>query len=342
MNGTAAGPGPAARLIPMSRKRNRISFWLIHAGCLLVLLTGASPVALGVCAAFYLARMFAITGWYHRYFSHHAFKAGRIVQFAFAALGCAAAQKGPLWWASHHRDHHRFSDTAADPHSPRIGGFWRSHMLWFLDPRFHALEEDRIRDFMGFPELRLLERFHWAVVAASMAGMFLLGAGLQAAFPGLGTSGPQMLAWGFFVSTVLVYHGTFSVNSFGHLFGRQRYATGDDSRNSAWVALATLGEGWHNNHHRYPTSARQGFRWWEVDPTWYGLLALSWLGLIRHLRPVPEPVLAEGRRGATVAPIAAASATPPPGPGRRRSRPAPTRSRSAAFGADPGIRAGRR
>lgn len=294
MTGTANAEAGIPR-IPVSRKQNRISFWLIHAACLGVFWVGVSPVALALCAAFYLPRMFAITGWYHRYFSHHAFKASRAVQFLFALLGSSAAQKGPLWWASHHRRHHRFTDTEDDPHSPRIAGFWKSHMLWFLDPRFHAIEEEWIRDFLIYPELRWLERFHWVAIVASMAGMFLLGLGLDLAFPILGTGPMQMLIWGFFVSTVLVYHGTFSVNSFGHLFGRQRYATGDESRNSAWLALATLGEGWHNNHHRYPISARQGFYWWEFDPTYYGLWALARMGAIHELKPVPEKVIGEGR-----------------------------------------------
>ena len=255
-----------------------------------------------VCAAFYLARMFAITGWYHRYFSHRSFQTSRPVQFLFAFLGCAAAQKGPLWWASHHREHHMYSDTPQDVHSPRIQGFWRSHILWFLDPSSHAMKEERIRDFLVYPELRWLERYHWTAILASMAGLFLLGHVLDRAYPSLGTDGPQMLIWGFFVSTVLVYHATFCVNSLGHMLGKQRYDTGDQSRNSGLVALLTLGEGWHNNHHRYPLSARQGFFWWEFDPTWYALRVLSWTGLIRDLKDVPERVKRNVRSVDTVAP----------------------------------------
>ncbi len=288
--------------ITISRKRNRVSFWLIHAACLGVVWTGISPVALVVCAAFYLARMFAITGWYHRYFSHRSFQTSRPVQFLFAFLGCAAAQKGPLWWASHHREHHMYSDTPQDVHSPRIQGFWRSHILWFLDPSSHAMKEERIRDFLVYPELRWLERYHWTAILASMAGLFLLGHVLDRAYPSLGTDGPQMLIWGFFVSTVLVYHATFCVNSLGHMLGKQRYDTGDQSRNSGLVALLTLGEGWHNNHHRYPLSARQGFFWWEFDPTWYALRVLSWVGLVRDLKDVPERVKRNVRSVDTVAP----------------------------------------
>jgi stearoyl-CoA desaturase (delta-9 desaturase) len=278
------------RLIPYSRRRNRISFWLIHAFCIPAFWTDASPAAIAVCLGFFLTRLFAITGWYHRYFSHHSFRTTRSVQFAFAFLGCMAAQKGPLWWASHHREHHMYSDTPRDPHSPVMKGFWWSHMLWFLDPASYPVKEGRIRDFIGYRELRWLERYHWTAVLGSMASLFLLGHGLDRFFPSLGTSGLQMLVWGFFISTVLTYHATFSVNSLGHRVGWQRYHTGDESRNSAWLALFTLGEGWHNNHHRFPLSARLGFFWWEFDPTYYGLRLLSALGLIWDLKGVPQRV----------------------------------------------------
>ena len=212
------------------------------------------------------------------------------MQLLFAVLGCTAAQKGPLWWASHHREHHAFTDTPRDPHSPGQQGFWYSHMLWFLDPRSHAVREERIRDVLVVPELRILERYHWVPVAASMAALYFLGHFLANAYPGLGTGGPQMLIVGFFFSTVLLYHGTFLVNSVGHAFGSRRYETRDTSRNNAFVSLVSLGEGWHNNHHRFPLSARQGFFWWEFDPTWYALWALARLHVIGGLRGVPDPV----------------------------------------------------
>ncbi len=277
----------SSRRIPVSTRTNRISFWVIHAMCLGTIWTGVSPVAVAVCIGFYALRMFAITGWYHRYFSHRAFRAGRKTQFAFAVLGCMATQKGPLWWASHHREHHLFADTPRDPHSPSQMGFWRSHMLWFLDPSSFAVREERVRDLIRYPELRWLETWHWVAPLASGFFLLLLGSALQAAFPALGTSGPQMVIWGYFVSTVLLYHGTFSINSLGHLLGRPRYLTGDRSRNSAILALITLGEGWHNNHHHFPVAARQGFFWWEVDITYYLLRLLAATGLIWDLRPVP-------------------------------------------------------
>ena len=283
-------------LIRTSRKQKRISFWLIHAASLGAPFTGVSPVALLVCLTFYLVRMFAITGWYHRYFSHRSFKTGRITQFAFAFLGCMACQKGPLWWASHHREHHLYSDGPLDPHSPVQRGFWYSHILWFLDPSSYAVREERIRDLIRYPELRWLETFHWLAPLSAVAGIFLVGLGLRAWMPDLETGAIQLVVWGFFISTVLVYHGTFSINSLAHLMGRARYETGDKSRNNPLLALATLGEGWHNNHHHFPTSARQGFFWWEVDFTYYGLKALESMGLIWDVKTVPEKVRDSGRR----------------------------------------------
>ncbi len=262
----------------------------MHAACLAVFWVGVSPVAVGVAVALYVLRMFAITGFYHRYFSHRTFKTSRAAQFAFAVLGASAVQRGPIWWAAHHRHHHAHSDRPEDVHSPRQQGFLWSHMGWFLSRGHFAPDLGRVRDLLRYPELRWLDRFDILVPFALALGLLLLGKWLAVAHPGLGTSGGQMLVWGFFVSTVACYHGTYTINSLCHVWGRRRYATGDESRNNFWLALVTLGEGWHNNHHRYPMSARQGFYWWEVDITYYGLRLLSALGLIWDLKPVPREV----------------------------------------------------
>ncbi len=262
----------------------------MHVACLAVFWVGASPVAVGVAVALYVLRMFAITGFYHRYFSHRTFKASRAAQFAFAVIGASAVQRGPIWWAAHHRHHHAHSDRPEDVHSPSQRGFLWSHMGWFLSRRHFAPDHGRVRDLLRYPELRWLDRFDVLVPFALALGLLLLGQWLETAHPGLGTSGGQMLVWGFFVSTVACYHGTYTINSLCHVWGRRRYATGDESRNNFWLALITLGEGWHNNHHRYPMSARQGFYWWEVDFTYYGLRLLAALGLIWDLKPVPRAV----------------------------------------------------
>lgn len=266
-----------------------LPFMIIHLGCLGVLWVGWSPVALAVCLALYLGRMFFITGFYHRYFSHRAYKTSRPLQFLFAVCGNSAVQRGPLWWAAHHRRHHVNSDEQADVHSPVQHGFMRSHVGWFLDRQSFATRLEHVPDLARFGELRWLDRFDATVPLLLAALLYALGAWLERSAPALGTSGAQMLVWGFFVSTTVLYHATFSVNSLAHVFGTRPFETRDNSRNNPLIALFTLGEGWHNNHHRYPGSPRQGLRWWELDPTWWGLRALAALGLIWDLKAVPQP-----------------------------------------------------
>ncbi|WP_109125601.1 acyl-CoA desaturase [Dyella sp. C11] len=264
-----------------------VPFILMHAACLCVIWVGVSPVAIAVAMGLYAVRMFALTGFYHRYFSHRTFRTSRTVQFAFAVIGAACVQRGPLWWAAHHRHHHRHADTALDPHSPTVHGFLWSHAGWFLTPEAFKTDLSRVPDFQVYPELRWLDRFDTAIPVALAVALFALGALLHRFAPTLGTSAWQMLVWGFFVSTVVLFHATVTINSLAHRFGQRRFATRDNSRNNPWLALITFGEGWHNNHHFYPGSARQGFRWWEIDLTWYGLRLLAALGLVWDLKPVP-------------------------------------------------------
>ncbi|MBS0376346.1 MAG: acyl-CoA desaturase [Proteobacteria bacterium] len=269
-----------------------VPFAGVHLACLATLRVGASATAVGAALVLYALRMFAITGFYHRYFSHRAFKTSRPSQFLFALLGASAVQRGPLWWAAHHREHHAHSDAPDDVHSPRQRGFLWSHMGWFLSRRHFAPDLARVRDLARYPELRWLDRYDVVVPVLLAVALYGLGALLERLAPGLGTSRWQLLVWGFFVSTVLCYHATYTINSLAHVFGRRRYATGDDSRNNALLALLTFGEGWHNNHHHYPNAARQGFYWWEIDLTYYGLRVLAALGLIWDLKPVPAAVRA--------------------------------------------------
>jgi stearoyl-CoA desaturase (delta-9 desaturase) len=280
----AAADDPAADAIEWSRI---IPFVAMHLACFAVIWVGISWVAVLVALIAYVVRMFAITGLYHRYFSHRSFKTSRLGQFIFGVLGASAVQRGPIWWAAHHRHHHAHSDQPGDIHSPSQKGFWRSHMGWFLSRKGFTPDLKYVRDLLQFRELRWLDRFDIAIPALLGLGMFLLGMLLDRTAPELGTSGWQMLIWGFFISTVLCYHGTYTINSLSHVFGGQRYRTGDTSRNNWLLALITLGEGWHNNHHFYPNAARQGFYWWEIDISYYILKALSWMGIIWDLKPVP-------------------------------------------------------
>jgi stearoyl-CoA desaturase (delta-9 desaturase) len=278
-----------------------IPFIVVHVACFGVIWVGWSWTAVGLAAALYLVRMFAITGFYHRYFSHRTFKTSRVGQFIFAILGASSAQRGPLWWASHHRLHHRRSDEPEDVHSPVRHGFLWSHIGWITSQTNFRVHFKAIQDLYRYRELRLLDRFDTAVPITLSVALYLLGAILHKHAPALGTSGGQLVIWGFFISTVVLMHATFTINSLSHKFGRRRYQTNDDSRNNWFLALLTLGEGWHNNHHHYPASTSQGFYWWEFDFTYYGLIALKWLGVIWDLRKVPAAVLDQERLDAEAA-----------------------------------------
>lgn len=264
-----------------------LPFLGLHLACLGVIWVGFSWFALGIALALYVLRMFAITAFYHRYFSHKAFRTSRMVQFSFALIGASSVQRGPLWWAAHHRNHHRHSDTALDVHSPVTRSFFWSHMGWFMSPRGFPTDHAVIPDLLKFPELRWLDRFDLVMPVALAVALYVTGNVLRAHAPGLGTSGPQLLVWGFFISTVVLFHCTVTINSLSHRWGTRRFATRDDSRNNWLLAILTFGEGWHNNHHHFPGSARQGFRWWEYDFTYYGLCLLAGLGLVWDLKPVP-------------------------------------------------------
>ena len=256
-----------------------IPFLLVHLGCLAAIWSGVSLRALVLCATLYGLRMFGVTAGYHRYFSHRAFATSRLFQFVLAVLAQSSAQSSVLWWAAKHRHHHRFSDTEEDLHSPLRRGFFYSHVGWFFDRRHRGTDLVQVEDLTRYPELRWLHRFEFA--PAILTGVL--------SFAIAGWSGVVV---GFLWSTVLVYHATFCINSVAHVYGRARYVTADGSRNNALLAVITLGEGWHNNHHAFQASARQGFRWWEIDATYYVLLGLARLRLVWDLKAPPAAVVA--------------------------------------------------
>ncbi|WP_455223028.1 acyl-CoA desaturase [Kaarinaea lacus] len=264
-----------------------IPFLFMHVMCLGVIWVGWSPFAVAIACTLYFLRMLAITGFYHRYFSHKSFKTSRVTQFLFAVLGASAAQRGPLWWASHHRHHHIHSDKKTDAHSPRQHGFFWSHIGWFMSNDNFPPKFQRIPDLVKFRELVWLDRFDVLVPITLAIVLYVVGEVLAHYAPSLDTNGAQLLIWGFFISTVLLYHATYTVNSLAHQIGKRRYKTKDDSRNSLLIALITCGEGWHNNHHHFPGSARQGFYWWEIDMTYYFLKILAYMGIIWDLKAIP-------------------------------------------------------
>ena len=260
-----------------------LPFIVLHLSCVAAFWSGITWQAVAICVTLYWLRMFAITAGYHRYFSHRAYSTSRLFQFILAFLAQSTAQKSVLWWAAKHRHHHLHSDTPHDVHSPRHKGFFYSHVGWIFYRQHDLTDLVKVADFAAFPELRWLHRFEQvpAVILALLC------------FAIAGWSG---LVVGFVWSTVLLFHATFCINSLAHVHGRKRYVTGDDSRNNWWLAFFTMGEGWHNNHHAYQSSARQGFRWCEIDLTFYVLKALSFAGIVRDLKTPPVEVLRNEQR----------------------------------------------
>lgn len=263
----------------------------VHLACFAVIWVGWSWPAVIVAGALYFFRMFAITGFYHRYFSHRSFSTSRFMQFLMAAAGNSSVQRGPLWWAAHHRHHHRTSDQPEDRHSPKQQGFLWAHMGWISAKANFRTDMKLVPDLAKYPELVFLDRFDTMIPFLLAMSCLGLGWGLNAYWPELGTSAVQMFIWGFCISTVAVAHGTFTVNSLTHLIGKQVYPSKDTSKNSLIIALITLGEGWHNNHHYYQSCVRQGFRWWQIDITYYMLWMMSCLGLVWDMKPVPKKVI---------------------------------------------------
>jgi stearoyl-CoA desaturase (delta-9 desaturase) len=259
-----------------------LPFILVHVAALGALFLDVTAADVLLCVALYYVRMFGVTAGYHRYFAHKSYKTGRAFQLFLAVLAQTSAQKGVLWWASHHRHHHKHSDQPEDLHSPIQTGFFFSHLGWILAPRYEETNFKRIPDFARFPELLFLDRHWWIPPVALASSLWALG-------------GNHALMWGFFVSTVLLWHGTFTINSLSHVFGSRRFPTTDTSKNNLALALITMGEGWHNNHHHYCSSANQGFYWWEIDLSYYAIGALQRLGVVWDVRKPPQRVLDQGR-----------------------------------------------
>src|SRR5277367_1478772 len=260
-----------------------IGFLLVHLGCLGVFWSGVTVSAVALGVALYLVRIFAIGAGYHRYFAHRTFRTSRIFQFGLGFVAQTSAQRGILWWAAMHRRHHRYADTAADVHSPVVHGFLYAHLGWIFVPRNTDTDYAAVRDLCVYPELMWLDRHPYMPPISLGVATWLI-----AGWPGL--------VIGFCWSTVVLWHATFSINSLAHLVGRRRYVTGDQSRNNWLLALLTMGEGWHNNHHAYQASVRQGFRWWEYDPTYYILRLLSWFGIVWDLHLPPKSVISGEHR----------------------------------------------
>jgi len=267
--------GPVYPLTPAS-----LTFGLIHLAAMAVCFVPFTPALAWMALGLYGVRMFGVTAGYHRYFSHRAYKLGRVAQFLLAFLAQSSGQKGVLWWAALHRDHHRHADGPEDIHSPVQDSFWWSHVGWILADRYDHPDLTKVQDLARFPELRWLNTYHWMPA-------LVLGLGVAAWGRLTGVGAASALAW-WALSTVMLYHATFCINSLAHVWGTRRFETPDRSRNNALLALLTLGEGWHNNHHAFPGTSRQGLRWWEVDLTQGALRALAWMRVVKDIRPHPR------------------------------------------------------
>ena len=272
-----------------------IPFIILHLGCLGVIWVGVSSFAVWLAVALYFVRMFAITGFLHRYFSHKTYSTSRVFQFIMAVWSATSVQRGALWWAYTHRHHHKHSDEEEDKHSPVVDGFWWAHIGWITSKKNFPTDYSKITDLAKYPELVFVNRFD-TLIPILFAGL-LYGSGAYLGTHGMETSGPQLLVWGFFISTTVLFHGTSCINSLAHVWGTKRFkTTEDESRNSFILTLITLGEGWHNNHHCYQATTKQGFYWWEFDPTYYLLKMLSWTGLIWGLKGVPDSAYTEAEK----------------------------------------------
>lgn len=271
---------------PAVNPSRAVPFILLHLASLSVFWTGASAFAVWLAVFLYFSRMFFVTAFYHRYFSHRTFKTSRTMQFVFGALATTSVQRGPLWWAAHHRRHHKFSDEENDVHSPVQEGFFWSHIGWILSDSNMPTDYSRVSDLNKFAELRFLNRFDWLCPILLGVFTYFIGEAVGKTYPSTGTSGWQCVSWGL-LSTVILFHGTAAINSLAHIFGDKEFELTDNSKNNFALAVITMGEGWHNNHHRYPNLVRQGLKWWQIDTTYYILLLMERLGIIWDLRKAP-------------------------------------------------------
>ena len=277
-----------------------LPFISVHIGALFALTISPSPFALFMVFLMYFIRMFGITAGFHRFFSHKTFKTSRAFQFILAYLATSSAQMGPIWWASHHRHHHKYTDEIEDPHTPTLKGFFWAHVGWIMSPSNVPTKEEYVGDLKRFPELRFLDKYHYLAPFSMAVSLFALGEYMALNHSQYGTNGIELLMWGFFVSTVILYHATFTVNSVCHVFGYRTYDTKDGSVNNWLVAILTLGEGWHNNHHAFPNSERQGHKWYQIDICHYILWSLSKLGIVWDIRDVPDDSIKVKRYGSNV------------------------------------------
>ena len=253
---------------------NVIFIIVAHIAAVAALFFWSWPAVITGFVLFYVAGSFGIGMGYHRLLTHRGYKVPRLVEYFLATCGTLSLEGGPIQWVVTHRIHHAHADRPGDPHTPRDGGWW-AHMGWILWGTAQNHDAATIAHYA--PDLvkdryyRWLNNYYYVPLLIVGIGLFIFG-------------GWGVVLWGVFLRTTVALHATWLVNSATHLWGEQRFKTDDDSRNSWWVALLTFGEGWHNNHHAHPTSARHGLHWYEIDLNWLGIRALQLLGLAHSIK----------------------------------------------------------
>jgi stearoyl-CoA desaturase (delta-9 desaturase) len=288
----------------VAKKLSFVVFWVVQFSAFLIFVVPFSGGLIALWAVSHFLRAIGLTLAFHRYFAHRSFQMNRAARFVWTFIGTAAMQKGPLWWAGHHVNHHRYADRDGDPHSPMVSGVYYAHIGWFLnDAKHDRLEASNpvIRDFSKAPEIVWLNNFFFVPPLLLAIGMYLFG-------------GMTWLVWGFCLPTMTLAHATFAINTVNHMFGSRRFDTIDESRNNPLTAVFAVGEGWHNNHHRYQRAARNGFYWWEFDPTWYVIRLMQSVGIAWDVKAVPARIYEEARaskaRRATQSIVSIAQSTP--------------------------------
>ncbi len=259
--------------------RTVIVFGAFHVGAVAALFFFTWPAFFAALLLYWVTLSFGIGMGYHRLLTHGSYKTSRAVKYFLTVCGTLALEGGPIAWVATHRIHHRFSDRDGDPHTPRDGRLW-AHLVWMLvgnvthcdDAAAQRYAPDLIHD----PFMVWIDRYFWIPLAVS--GVVLLAIG-----------GLPFLLWGLFFRVTAGQHATWLVNSATHYWGRRRFETRDDSRNTWWVALVTFGEGWHNNHHAHPTSARHGLAWYELDMTWMLIWIFRAARLVKSVRVAVLP-----------------------------------------------------
>ena len=249
---------------------------IAHLAAIAALFFWSWPALISAVVMYWVAGSLGVGMGYHRLLTHRGYKVPKPIEYFLVTCATLSLEGGPIQWVTTHRIHHAHTDQTGDPHTPRDGGWW-AHVGWIL--RGTAQDHSQATLERYAPDV-VKDRYYVWLNKYYYVPLIVVGVGL------LALGGFDVMLWGVFLRVTFGLHATWLVNSATHMWGRRRFETGEDSRNSWWVALLTFGEGWHNNHHAHPTSARHGLKWYEVDINWWGIRVLQFLGLARRIKKV--------------------------------------------------------